>query len=327
MKERTILPIILIFSLMFVLTGVSCQRQEQQGVKAKQLTIVTTLFPLYDFTKNIVGDRASVTMLLPPGIEAHSFEPKAGDVLKVNTADLFIFTGKFMEPWADSLLKGADNKKLFVVDASKGVDLVEGDQEHRSHTQGKKEKNHDSESHAHGKIDPHIWLDLANAQKMVTNILEALEARDPDNKDFYRKNADIYIMKLVDLDMQYKKGFLTCKKNIFVHGGHFAFNYLARRYNLQYISAYQGSPDSEPSPQRIISMKKKMQENNIRYIYYEELIAPRLANVLAGETGAKLLKLHGAHNISKDDFEKNISFIAIMEENLKNLKEGLECQQ
>ncbi len=124
-----------------------------------------------------------------------------------------------------------------------------------------------------------------------------------------------------------KKGFLTCKKNIFVHGGHFAFNYLAKRYNLEYISAYHGSPDSEPSPQRIVSMKRKIQENNIQYIYYEELIAPRLANVLARETSAKLLKLHGAHNISKEDFERNLSFIAIMEENLKNLKVGLECQQ
>jgi zinc transport system substrate-binding protein len=309
---------------MFFVTGVSCQRQEQRGGRVKQLTVVTTLFPLYDFTKNIVGDKASVTMLLPPGIEAHSFEPKAGDVLKVNTADLFIFTGRFMEPWADSLLKGADNKKLFVVDASKGITLEEDDQSHHSH--GKGQINRESDGRAHGKIDPHIWLDFTNAQIMVTNILKALETRDPDNKDFYRKNADIYIMKLVDLDMQYKKGLLTCKKNIFVHGGHFAFNYLAKRYKLQYISAYQGSPDSEPSPQRIISMKKKVLENNIRYIYYEELIAPRLASVLAGETGAKLLKLHGAHNISKDDFERNISFIAIMEENLKNLKEGLECQ-
>jgi zinc transport system substrate-binding protein len=326
MKTRTIHSIVLMLGLILLVAGSACQPQEQQTGKVKQLTVVTTLFPLYDFTKNIVVDKALVTLLLPPGVEAHSFEPKAGDVLKVNTADLFIFTGKFMEPWADNLLKGVDNKKLLVVDASKGIALVEGENGHR-HSQGNGKKHNDLGHNSHGKIDPHIWLDLGMAQKMVTNILEALEARDPSNKDFYKKNADAYIMKLVDLDTQYTKGFLTCKKNLFVHGGHFAFNYLAKRYNLQYISAYHGSPDSEPSPKQIISMKKKMQENNIQYVYYEELVAPRLANVLAQETGARLMKLHGAHNVSKEDFERDISFLAIMEENLKNLKVGLECQQ
>ena len=326
MKVRTIFPIVLMLGLIVLIVGTACQRQEQQAGKVRQLTVVTTLFPLYDFTKNIVGDKASVTLLLPPGVEAHSFEPKAGDLLRVNTADLFIFIGKFMEPWADNLLKGVDNKKIIVVDASKCIALVDGENGHR-HSQEDGKKHNDFGHSNRGKIDPHIWLDLGNARKMVTNILEALAARDPGNKDFYKKNADAYIMKLVDLDMQYNKGFLNCKKNLFVHGGHFAFNYLAKRYNLQYISAYHGSPDSEPSPQRIISMKKKIQENNIQYIYYEELIAPRLANVLARETGARLLKLHGAHNISKEDFERGISFVAIMEENLKNLKAGLECQQ
>jgi zinc transport system substrate-binding protein len=323
MKAKSLCIICILF---LCVASIACQRQEQQAGKTKQLTVVTTLFPLYDFTKNIVGAKASVTLLLPPGVEAHSFEPKAGDLLKVNTADLFIFTGKFMEPWADNLLKGIDNKKILVVDASKGIALVEGESGRR-HSQGDGKKHNDLGHNNHGKFDPHIWLDLGNAQKMVTNILEALAARDPANKDFYKKNSDAYIMKLVDLDMQYKKDFLNCKKNLFIHGGHFAFNYLAKRYNLQYISAYHGSPDSEPSPQRIISMKKKIQKNNIQYIYYEELIAPRLANVLARETGVQLLKLHGAHNISKEDFERGISFVAIMEENLKNLKAGLECQQ
>jgi zinc transport system substrate-binding protein len=314
-------------SLFFFIAGTACQRQEQQADKAKQLTVVTTLFPLYDFTKNIAGDKASVTLLLPPGVEAHSFEPKAGDMLRVNRADIFIFTGKPMEPWADSLLKGMDNKGLLVVDTSKGITLLEGEDEHndRSHSPGDK---HSKESHDHhGKIDPHIWLDLVNAQKMVSTIVEALVAKDPLNKDYYTTNSDTFITKLADLDSRYKETFLTCRKSIFIHGGHFAFNYLAKRYNLHYISAYQGSPDAEPTPKRLITLKKKMQENNIQYVYYEELIAPRVAEVLAKETGATLLKLHGAHNISKGEFEKGVSFLSLMEGNLKNLKAGLECQQ
>jgi zinc transport system substrate-binding protein len=316
----------IVFAGILLVAVTACQRQEQQIGKIKQLTVVTTLFPLYDFTKTIAGDKASITLLLPPGVEAHSFEPKAGDMLKVNGADLFIFTGKFMEPWADGLLKGVDSKGLLVVDASTGITLMEGEDKHHDHGHGKAEKHKEGGHHDHGKIDPHIWLDFGNAQKMVNTIREALIAKDPANKDYYAKNADAFIAKLADLDRLYEKSFSSCKKSMFVHGGHFAFNYLAKRYNLTYISAYQGSPDSEPTPKRIINLKKMMQDNNIQYIYYEELITPRVADVLARETGAKLLKLHGAHNISKEEFEKGITFLSIMEENLKNLTVGLECQ-
>jgi len=247
-------------------------------------------------------------------------------MLRVNAADLFIFTGKFMEPWADGMLKGVDNKGLLVVDASTGITLMQGEEDHHDHGHGKGEQHGKENHHDHGKIDPHLWLDFANAQKMVSNILEALVVKDPANKDFYTKNSDAFIAKLADLDRRYREAFVTCKKNIFVHGGHFAFNYLAKRYNLQYIAAYHGSPDSEPTPKRLITLKKKMQQNNIQYIYYEELITPRVAEVLAKETGATLLKLHGAHNISKEEFEKGVSFLSLMEGNLKNLKAGLECQ-
>jgi zinc transport system substrate-binding protein len=323
MKIRIVTCIIL--SLLFFIAGNACQRQEQQAGKAKQLNVVTTLFPLYDFTKNIAGDKVSVILLLPPGVEAHSFEPKAGDMLRVNGADLFIFTGKFMEPWADGLLKGVDNKGLLVVDASTGITLMEGKEDHHP-DQGKGKKQGKEDHHDHGKIDPHLWLDFAIAQKIVDNILAAMITRDPAGKDMYTQNAEAYKAKLVDLDRRYKETFLACKKNIFIHGGHFAFNYLAKRYNLVYISAYHGSPDAEPTPKRLITLKKKMQENNIQYVYYEELIAPRVAEVLAKETGATLLKLHGAHNISKEEFEKGVSFLSLMEGNLKNLKAGLECQ-
>ena len=302
-------------SLFFFIAGTACQRQEQQADKAKQLTVVTTLFPLYDFTKNIVGDKASVTLLLPPGVEAHSFEPKAGDMLSINGADVFIYTGAHMEPWAEGILKGTDNANLLVVDASKGVTLRDGARDHRG------EADHD-----HGKTDPHIWLDLANAQKMVDTIFAALARRDPANKETYATNAAAYKVKLEALDKAFKDTFLTCRKHTFVHGGHFAFGYLGARYDLHYISAYQGSPDAEPTPKRLIALKKNMEKEDIKYVYYEELITPRVAEVLARETGAKLLKLHGAHNVTRAEFEKGISFLTIMEGNLSNLKVGLECR-
>ena len=316
-SERTyssaIRCLLIFMGLFFALSIVSCQTKDEGISEGKKIKVITTLFPLYDFTKTIAGDKAVISLLLPPGVEAHSFEPKPGDILKINTADLFIYTGKYMEPWVENILKGVDNKKLLVVDASNGAVMLEGIEE-------------DTHKHEHGTIDPHIWLDLSNAQKMVDTIFEGLIKKDPENKDFYLKNAEGYKTKLRELDRQYRETLSHCKKDIFIHGGHFAFNYLAKRYNLKYIAAYKGSPDAEPTPKRIIELKKKMKEQHIQTIYYEELIIPRVAQVIANETGATLMKLHGAHNISKEDVGKGVTFISIMEENLNSLKVGLQCQ-
>ncbi|MCX5814534.1 MAG: zinc ABC transporter substrate-binding protein [Proteobacteria bacterium] len=317
LKARNFLSFLLILALsLAMISMISCGKKEQSPTGQKKLNIVTTLFPLYDFTRNIVGDKAQVTLLLPPGIEPHSFEPKPGDMLRINSANLFIYTGKYMEPWVEGILKGLDSKKLFVVDTSRGIVLNEEKED---------KKDHD-DKHGRGKIDPHMWLDLSNAQKIVDNILDSVIQKDVANRDYYTKNAAAYKTKLSEMDAKFRETFSICKKHTFIHGGHFAFNYLAKRYNLQYIAAYHGSPDAEPTPRRLIELKNKMKQYDIKYIYYEGLILPRVSEVISQETGATMLKLHGAHNISKEDMEKGITFLVVMEENLKNLKVGLECQ-
>jgi zinc transport system substrate-binding protein len=161
---------------------------------------------------------------------------------------------------------------------------------------------------------------------MVDSILEGLIQQDPKNRDFYEQKAAAYKTKLRTLDEKFKTTLSGCRKNTFVHSGHFAFNYLASRYNLHYISAYGGSPNAEPTPGKIIELKKFIVEHAIKYIYYEELITPRIADILNKETGVQLLKLNGAHNISKDDLKQGKTFIGLMDENLINLRIGLECQ-
>jgi zinc transport system substrate-binding protein len=175
-------------------------------------------------------------------------------------------------------------------------------------------------------MDPHFWLDFVNAQKMVDHILEGLLKRDSANKDFYSKNAEQYKSKLNDLDVQFKETLSRCKKKMFIHAGHFAFGYMARRYGLQYIAAYGFSPDAEPSPKKLVELTKTLKKHGLAHLYYEELITPRVAETIAKETGASLLMLHGAHNLTKDEFEKGVTFISLMQENLKNLKAGLQCQ-
>jgi zinc transport system substrate-binding protein len=308
--------------------------QEGKG----KVEVVTTLFPTYDFVKQVGRDKVNVSLLLPPGVESHTFEPKPQDVVRINKAGIFIYTGKYMEPWAEDILKGISNKKLLVVDASKGIELMAEDDhdEESEHHEGEAEHNeedhHDGEHehghHHHAGKDPHIWLDLANDQIMVDTIARALAKKDPVNSDFYLKNAEEYKAKLADLDRRFKETLSTAKYKTIIYGGHFAFGYFVKRYGLEHDSPYEGfSPNAEPSPKAIAELINKLKTSGIKYIYYEELLDPKVARVIAQESGAKLELLHGAHNVSKDELNKGVTFIDIMEENLNKLKVGLECSQ
>jgi zinc transport system substrate-binding protein len=186
---------------------------------------------------------------------------------------------------------------------------------------------HEHGHHHHGGKDPHIWVDLANDQIMVDTIAKALVEKDPANSAFYLNNAKEYKLKLADLDRRFKETLATAKHKTIIYGGHFAFGYFAKRYGLEHDSPYDGfSPNAEPSPKAIASLIEKLKKSGIKYIYYEELLDPKVARTISQETGAKLELLHGAHNVSKDELTKGVTFIDIMEDNLRKLKVGLECQ-
>jgi zinc transport system substrate-binding protein len=300
----------------------SCNRSPDRTEGARRLTVVTTLFPVYDFAKNVGGEQADVSLLLPPGVEPHGFEPKPGDVMRIESADLFIYTGEQMEPWAAGILKGFKGGKPLVVDSSAEIDRKERDRSRADAAPAKAEKNH---GHGH-RTDPHIWLDLDYARSMVGTILGGYRKQDPARGDYYAANAARYTAKLAELDARFRSELGTCRKRVIIHGGHFAFNYLAQRYGLTYVSAYGGSPDAEPTARKLMELERLLRKYDVRYIYFEELITPRVAEIIAKETGASLLPLHGAHNVTREELAQGVTFIGIMENNLQNLKKGLECQ-
>jgi zinc transport system substrate-binding protein len=278
-----------------------------------RLEIVATLFPVFDFVKAVGQEKVNVSLLLPAGVEPHAFEPKPTDVIRVNKADIFIYTGKYMEPWVEDILKGAFNKNLAVVDMSRDIELLD--------------EEDDDSHHDHGAKDPHIWLDLGNAQVMVNAIANVLIEKDPRNKDFYSSNAKEYNAKLAGLDLRFRDTFSRCKYKTIIYGGHFAFGYFAKRYHLEHVSPYPGfSPNAEPTPRAIGELINKLKKSGIKYIYYEELLDPKVARTIAKETGANLEMLHGAHNLSKDELIKGLTFLDIMEDNLRKLKTGLVCE-
>jgi zinc transport system substrate-binding protein len=318
MRRAFILWIVAVLSL--VLPG--CNKGGDFRRSDGRISVVTTLFPIYDFARQIGGQKANVTLLLPPGVEPHNFDPKPRDILTINRAALFVYTGDFMEPWARGLIDGI-RKDVLVVDSSAGVLLlkeIKGSHDHGNPKGTDKETSHDEPT------DPHIWLDLANAQKMVDNILAGFVKTDPHNAGFYEKNATAYKAKLEELDRQFADGLKTCATRLFVHGGHYAFNYMARRYNLNYVSVYGYSPNAEPSPRHLADIVRTMRENKVKTVFYEELIQPRVAETVARETGARLLPLNGGHNVTKDQLEKGVTFISVLKQDLRDLREGLQCR-
>lgn len=319
---------ITVFLTMLLTLVCACQKKEPAASvpTQKKLVVVTTLFPLYDFARTIGGDKADVSLILPPGVEAHAFEPKPEDAARVTKADLFVFTNEYMEPWAVKFVKGLNAANVTLVDSSRGVTLLRADAEHEE-GEGGHAGHSDKEHHAHaGGMDPHIWLDFDNARIMVDTIAVAMGNRDPANRDFYAANAAAYKTELQRLDEEYRAGLSSCGKKVFLHGGHYVFGYLAKRYGLQYESAAAVNADAEPTPAKLIALVKQVRALGLKHIFSEELLSPRVSEMIAKETGTSVLLLHGAHNISREDFDHGVTFVALMKNNLKNLRTGLECR-
>lgn len=278
----------------------------------KKITVIATLFPQYDFARQIAGTRAEITMLLHPGVESHSYEPTPADIVKINRADLFLYTGDHMEHWAGRIIKGfAGEKKPLVVDVSKGVALSR-----EGHSGA-------HEGHAH-VYDPHIWTDPNNAVTMAGNILAGLIAVDPGHAEEYRANAKKYFKELKALDRDFKNAVASGKRREIVLGGRNALHYFMERYGIKAVSAYDScAADAEPSVRTVALLTDEMKNKGIPVVYYEELQVPRIARTLSGETGAKMLLFHSCHNVSKAEFDAGVTYLSLMRQNLKNLEAGL----
>lgn len=311
------LSVLLLFCMMFL----SCQGKDTATVPGR-LAVVTTLFPLYDFAKNVAGERADVSLLLPPGVEPHGFEPRPADIVKLDSADLFIYTSPDMEPWAQVLIKGVQRGKLEIIQAGSGI-LPERNRPVQAH---RHEHRGQGASDGPNTVDPHIWLDFAYAVTMVETIRDGFVRKDPAGRAIYEKNAADYAEKLKTLDGQYRKGLQSCEKRILVNAGHFAFAYMAKRYGFRYVSVYGVSPDAEPTAANLAGITKILRDNGLRVLFHEELINPKVARMLSEEAGVALISLQPAHNLTKEQFDRKDSFLSLMEGNLKNLRTGMQCR-
>ncbi|MGA1050277.1 MAG: metal ABC transporter solute-binding protein, Zn/Mn family [Minisyncoccia bacterium] len=292
------------------------QEKEQDIIKP---IIVTTLFPFYDTTSKLVEGKAEVSLLLPPGVEPHSFEPTPQDIIKIQEADIFIYTGDIMEPWVKDIVANIP-ESVKIINASEDIALIESKDDDHGHEDEEKENKSGS------NLDPHFWLDFNNSIIATNTISRAISALNIVDNNNLEQNTKSIITSLEQLDTDYTTTLASCKNKTILQAGHRTFEYLSRKYNLNYITTEELSPNSDTSAQDISKLVKEVRETRAKAIFSEELIEPRIANTIASETGVPVLELNGAHNISAEQFKSKISFVDIMKQNLENLSIGLECK-
>lgn len=284
----------------------------QEG--GSKIIVIASFYPLYEFSKNVAGDRAEVSSFTPIGVEPHDWEPSTGDMLRLKDATLFIHNGADFEPFVGKLVDSGEYKEVVFVETSMGIDLVTGD-------------GHDDtdEREDHVGYDPHIWLDPMLAKQQVTTIKNALASEDPKNAAYYEKNAVAYNEKLDALDAKIRTELASCKKDTFVPF-HNAFTYFAQRYGLNVFPLSGIAPESEATASEIKEFIDYIKEHDIKVIFSEDLVDPRLADVLADEAGAQVMIFSPVEGLTEEDIKDGKTYLDKMEENLNNLKVALECQ-
>ena len=314
-KQNILGKKILLFFLRFFLILVIFGFQAQDLDAAKKIRVVTSVFPLLEFAGAVSGERGEVSLLLPPGAEIHTWQPRPSDIIRLSSADLFIYIGADLEPWLYDLLKSVRNPNLRVLEASRGIPLID-----------EEDIVHSAHEHNHEVHDPHIWLDFKNDQRIVDKIAAVLSEMDPEGSSVFKRNAFIYKEKLQKLDQEFKDGLKDCVHRTIILAGHGAFGYLARSYNLRQISLYGLSPDSRPTPKKLIKVVELAKKYRIKVIFFEIRVRDELAKVLAEEIGARTLVLNPGANLTKEQLKSGKTFFDIMEANLENLKDGLDCK-
>lgn len=300
--KRRILSLILLV-IIALMSGCS---QNNQKINDDKLLIVTTIFPLYDFAQQVAGDRAEVVMLLPTGAEAHSYEPTAQDIIKINESDLFINIGGSADPWAEAVYKNTNKSSAQILSA---INVVDENDDH----------NHDLYSH-----DEHVWTSLDNAEEIVDAICDKLSYLDSENKAFYEKNEEIYTEKLEKLDDKFEKLTKSSNKKI-VFADRFPFKYFAEEYNLDYFSTFPGcSSESEPSASTVSQLIDIINKENIKVVFYTETSNQKLADTICEETGARKMLMHSCHTVTKEQMQNGVTYLDLMNNNCEALKEALK---
>lgn len=292
--------------LAFMLAGTGALLRASPQETPKKIHVVASVFPLVEFSREVGGRRVSVTQLLPPGGEIHSWQPSPSDIFRLSSADVFLYVGSGLEPWAEDLVKAVRNPRMRVLDISREVSHLLPSGELRE--------------------DPHIWLDPVVDTDVVRKIADVLSEVDPSHASEYLRNAASYNEKLRALDEKFALGLKKCRQPLIILAGHAAFGHLASRYGLRVKSLYGLSPESRPTARQLIRILEEIRTSSVRIVYADPRLSPDLARVIAAETGARIAVLDPGVSLTRDQIQSRVTFLDIMEKNLEQLRDGLSCR-
>lgn len=325
-----------------LITGCTAKTEKKdKGDNTKgKLKVVTTIFPEYDITRAIAKDKVDLELMIKPGVDVHSFTPTPQDIKTVQNSDIFVYGGTEHDKWVENLTKSIDMKNKKVVKLVDGIQQLEEESvdgmKHEHHHDDEKEDEHNHD-HKHEKedkhnhkdesekeLDPHYWTSPKNAIQMVKTITNALVEKDPDNAEFYKENAKNYIKQLEGVDKELHDVVDNAKIKKVVIADRFPFRYLFKDLGLEYRALFSGcSVESTASAGQIKKMVDYVKENKIPVVYHIEMGKGELAETVAKNSGSKVKLLHSIHTVTKEDFDKGVTYIDLMKQNVEALKEGL----
>lgn len=321
MKRKIIFIIDILILILIVGLLVFFYSPDISKVEENKIKIVATIFPNYDFAKQIGGDKVDVKLLLNSGVESHTYEPTPKDMIEIENSDIFIYTGNEFEPWAKNILSSMSSN-FEIVDTSKNVSLINKEEFEKLYVKNEIIEKHEHENHHHeeSSYDSHIWLSPKNAIIMIDDILAILCKIDPENTEYYMNNAESYKKEIVDLDKRVEDLVNTSKRREIAFAGEFSYSYFIERYGLSFVSVYNNCGEGEdPSIGKVKSVIDYINNNKLPVVFYEELSEGTVAKMVGEETEAKSLILYTIHN---SNIEKD-TYISLMNKNYENLKEAL----
>lgn len=301
----------LLLSILLAFSFCGCAETTKKENKNEKLKVVTSIFPAYDFAREIVGDKADIEVLLKPGIESHGYEPTLKDIAAMNKCDVMIYVGGITDSWVEDVIEDSDmnNKKIF-----RFLDIIEPlplyDEEEIS------EHSHETE------IDDHVWTSPKNAKKLVEEISKVVISADKENAEYYKKRTETYLEKLDSLDKDLERISKNSNGKPLIFADRFPFRYMAKDYGFEALSALDGcTSDTEPTISAINKIVGVVNENDIKVIFYVDSSDGKIADKVSSITGAEKELLHSCHNVASD--EKNENYISLMKRNIKVLREAL----
>lgn len=306
-------------AVVLAFAGLTACSSNTQKTDENQLKVVTTIFPQYDFVRNIGGDKVDITMLLKPGAESHSYEPTPQDIKDIQACDLFIYVGGENDVWVEDILTSMEGEKPETLRLMDIVSTVEEEV-----VEGMEEEEHEHEGEEEAEMDEHVWTSPKNAIAIVNAIAKSMEEKSPENAQIYTERSEAYAKELEVLDEMFRDVVSRAQRKTLVFGDRFPFRYLSEEYGLSYYAAFSGcSTDTEASASTIAFLIDKVKSEQIPVVFTIEFSNGKIADTICESTGAEKLSLYSCHNVTKQQMEDGVSYLSMMTENVESLRKAL----